>query len=364
MNIEYEDYRLVLHYLWIFISLAVTSVLYSLIFFSLRRQTSRLRNRQPSTNPTRTRSATANESINSSSSNININPTISPDKTPVATTTAETPATTEALTSNTNKGGHHKAFLLYPVIYVICTLPLALGRIATMAGVDVPISYFCTAAALITSNGWLDVLLWGVTRHRLLFSADVDTAETGLDTFTFMRTPAGRRYGNLVWVEGGGATAGGRNKRESGSRVGREVVGGGEWAGGLGNFGWFKRIGHGGRRKGLGMGWRRLGRGLGGAASGSSGDKSPAGAGRMPAATGRDDGLAIQMDMVTTVVVETAEGYRGPEGGKAGRAGRQDRRGGGIGGGAQTFAPQGRSRVYDAPAPSGVSEGRLDKDGQ
>ncbi|KAH6856396.1 putative G-protein coupled receptor protein [Chaetomium sp. MPI-CAGE-AT-0009] len=101
--------------------------------------------------------------------------------------------------------GHDKAFLLYPLIYILCTAPLALGRIATMAGVDVPVWYFCTAGALITSNGWLDVLLWGVTRHRLLFGADVDAEESGLDTFAFMRTPHGRRWGNMAcpeWLDG------------------------------------------------------------------------------------------------------------------------------------------------------------------
>ena len=94
------------------------------------------------------------------------------------------------------------AFLLYPVIYVVCTAPLALGRVATMAKADVPISYFCIAGALIGSNGWLDVLLWGLTRRNLLFNADVGSEETGIGTFAFMRTPHDRQYGNIVWVEG------------------------------------------------------------------------------------------------------------------------------------------------------------------
>nr|CDP30920.1 Putative protein of unknown function [Podospora anserina S mat+] len=126
-----------------------------------------------------------------------------------------------------------KAFLLYPLIYIICTLPLALGRIATMAGAHVPISYFCTAGALIASNGWLDVLLWGVTRHRLIFTeGGIDSEESGIGSFGvpelgmggwrgsgIIRTPVGRRFGNLVWVhaaagkgeegEGGGGRGGG-----------------------------------------------------------------------------------------------------------------------------------------------------------
>lgn len=96
----------------------------------------------------------------------------------------------------------HPGFLIYPIIYVVCTLPLALGRIATMAGAEVPLSYFCAAGALITSNGWLDVLLWGSTRRSIVFG-DVGEEDVGINTFTFMRTPPNRRFGNMVWVEGG-----------------------------------------------------------------------------------------------------------------------------------------------------------------
>lgn len=97
---------------------------------------------------------------------------------------------------------HHPAFLVYPLIYVVCTLPLAMGRVGTLAGADVPYWYFCMAGALITSNGWLDVLLWGTTRHTIVFGP-IDNADAlGLETFTFMRTPPQRQYGNIVWVQG------------------------------------------------------------------------------------------------------------------------------------------------------------------
>ncbi|KAM7190005.1 G protein-coupled glucose receptor regulating Gpa2 domain containing protein [Rhypophila sp. PSN 637] len=172
VSVKFETHRLVLHYLFIFISLAATSALYILIFFSLRKRESRQQNAR-STERSRL-----------------------PDPSPTSTICSNTAATSP------QGSGHHKAFLLYPVIYVVCTAPLALGRIATMAKVDVPISYFCVAGALIGSNGWLDVLLWGVTRKNLLFYSDVGSEETGLGTFTFMRTPHDRRYGNIVWVEG------------------------------------------------------------------------------------------------------------------------------------------------------------------
>lgn len=97
---------------------------------------------------------------------------------------------------------HHPAFLIYPLIYVVCTLPLALGRVGTLASAEVPYWYFCMAGALITSNGWLDVLLWGTTRHTVVFGPVGNADALGLETFAFMRTPPGREFGNIVWVQG------------------------------------------------------------------------------------------------------------------------------------------------------------------
>ncbi|KAK0629695.1 hypothetical protein B0T17DRAFT_615439 [Bombardia bombarda] len=206
VNVKYDTHRLVLHYLFIFISLAVTSVLYLLIFLSLRK---RRRQESPdlqlpsnSTNITGHHHQNANSTSSSTSTTTTHTSTTNKTRNTTTTTTNPSPTNRNNTIARANSGGHHNAFLLYPVIYVICTAPLALGRIATMAGAQVPISYFCTAGALITSNGWLDVLLWGVTRHSLLFGGDIGSQESGLDTFAFMRTPPERRYGNIVWVEG------------------------------------------------------------------------------------------------------------------------------------------------------------------
>lgn len=81
-------------------------------------------------------------------------------------------------------------------------MPLAIGRIAAMTGIHVPLGFFCAAGALIVSNGWLDVLLWGTTRHTIVFGRLEDADKLGLDTFDFMRTPSDRRFGNFVWVQG------------------------------------------------------------------------------------------------------------------------------------------------------------------
>ncbi|EAQ87865.1 hypothetical protein CHGG_04484 [Chaetomium globosum CBS 148.51] len=313
INVHYEGLRLYLHYLWIFLALAITSILYTLIFLSLRKK----RLSHSNNNLTAGAAADSTTNINDGSADINTNATdsITAKPLPKLTLHALHPPNTTTTTTTTTKppfnnhhthghprqggggsssgGGHDKAFLLYPLIYILCTAPLALGRIATMAGVDVPVWYFCTAGALITSNGWLDVLLWGVTRHRLLFGGDVDAEETGLDTFAFMRTPHGRRWGNMVWVEGGG----------SGKNGGGGSSGGGNGGEGKGEAG---KLGGLAKRR---MGWRPLGfgGGSGGGGQGESRGRGDGGGLSGAVTAGREDGLAIQMDMVTTVVVEPAD---------------------------------------------------------
>ncbi|KAK5657771.1 hypothetical protein OQA88_2844 [Cercophora sp. LCS_1] len=236
INVKYETYRLVFHYLFIFISLAGTSILYTLIFLHLRRR--------PASNssPTKGRSH-----------------------------------------SSRNTNHHHKAFLLYPVIYVICTAPLAIGRIVAMVGVKVPIAYFSVAGALITSNGWLDVLLWGLTRKNLLFNSQVDSEDTGLDTFTFMRTPPGRKYGNMVWVEGAGSTLRHAGGVEFGQPRTRKAPG------------WRKQA----------TGWRRLGLPRRGETRGRAKTASQESLrGGIGVGAHGDDNRTIHMDMVTSVVIE------------------------------------------------------------
>lgn len=79
--------------------------------------------------------------------------------------------------------GARPLMLMYPAIYVVCTIPLAAGRIATLAGQQPPLAYFCVAGAMIASNGWLDALLYSITRADLIFSESPPGDATGLETF-------------------------------------------------------------------------------------------------------------------------------------------------------------------------------------
>ncbi|KAK4966405.1 hypothetical protein LTR97_011240 [Elasticomyces elasticus] len=77
-----------------------------------------------------------------------------------------------------------KMIIAYPIVYVVCTLPLVTARLTSMAGGTVTFVELCVAGAMITSNGWLDVLLYTFTRRALLFGSDVPDESTGvLETF-------------------------------------------------------------------------------------------------------------------------------------------------------------------------------------
>ncbi|KAI9645733.1 hypothetical protein NHQ30_005165 [Ciborinia camelliae] len=92
--------------------------------------------------------------------------------------------------------------ILYPLIYTICTIPLATGRIASLAGKEISLEYFCVAGSMIACNGWLDVLLYASTRSEIVFSEFPPGEETGLETFAFMGK--GHSLGNTTTIEAGG----------------------------------------------------------------------------------------------------------------------------------------------------------------
>ncbi|KAK6083296.1 integral membrane protein [Seiridium cupressi] len=109
--------------------------------------------------------------------------------------------------------GHHPAFLVYQIIYIICTAPLASSRMAAMTGIKSGWAFYGFAGAMIASHvfllfdccrlWWLNVLLWSTT---IIFIGDKDIQETGLEKFAFVRTPPQRLYGNVVLVQGGNET--------------------------------------------------------------------------------------------------------------------------------------------------------------
>ncbi|KAK2728942.1 integral membrane protein [Colletotrichum kahawae] len=261
VNVRYEAMRLYLHYLWMFVSFFVTAVLYILIFNHIRRTDPSLQLPSSSNNSSASKTTRGRELGHAHTMS-----TVSQPSRPKTSSGQQGPAV------SSSSAGHHPAFLIYPIIYILCTAPLAMGRVITMSGRSVSLEYFCLAGSMIASNGWLDVLLFSTTRHVIIFNASPDYEETGIETFAFMRTPANRRYGNMVWVQGGDGQT-------------QHVSSGDEGTGG-----WLRKL----FRRGSGRGIKRDGHRRSGAHRSISQESL-----RRRGAT-----EGIQMETVTTVVVE------------------------------------------------------------
>ncbi|KAI1866371.1 uncharacterized protein JN550_007759 [Neoarthrinium moseri] len=61
------------------------------------------------------------------------------------------------------------SMLAYALAYTILTLPLAAGRMAAMTSDTLPKNYYLIAGGLFTSCGWVDTVLYTITRRSLLF---------------------------------------------------------------------------------------------------------------------------------------------------------------------------------------------------
>lgn len=203
--------------MYIFIALVATPVVYGAIFLHLRTRLIRdqmLGRMDPFNGSSKNGNESDNEPLNLTGGQ---RPPLRHKGSVLDVMTAPSSSSISNQQARGTHGGvsydHHPAFLIYPLIYVVCTLPLALGRVGSLAGAEIPLWYFCVAGALITSNGWLDCLLWGSTRHTIVFGPLDNADALGLETFNFMRTPPGREFGNMVWVQGraseGGVGGGG-----------------------------------------------------------------------------------------------------------------------------------------------------------
>ncbi|PMD36690.1 hypothetical protein L207DRAFT_532294 [Hyaloscypha variabilis F] len=107
----------------------------------------------------------------------------------------------DQMAKSQNLHGATPLMVLYPLIYTICTAPLAAGRIYALAGHDVSLGYFCAAGTMIACNGWLDVILYASTRADIVFSECAPGDDTGLETFAFMGK--GHKLGTTTTIEAG-----------------------------------------------------------------------------------------------------------------------------------------------------------------
>lgn len=90
-----------------------------------------------------------------------------------------------------------KFMVLYPAVYVVLTLPIAVGRMVAMTGTRMPDAFFIIAGSLLTSCGWIDALLYTLTR-RILVSNEISTVQYNRTAVTTVNTTnAGARPGDI-----------------------------------------------------------------------------------------------------------------------------------------------------------------------
>jgi hypothetical protein len=102
--------------------------------------------------------------------------------------------------------------VVYPLVYVICTIPLASARMASMSGHPPSLARLCLSGAMITSNGWLDVLLYTCTRRIMIFSDEPPPDENGIDTFATFWIEKPKRFGGECTIESLARSRRGRSK--------------------------------------------------------------------------------------------------------------------------------------------------------
>ena len=177
VNLEFKEERFYLHYLWIIIAEFATVIIYSLTFLILRR---RVKESFYTTSDTQMRATSA-----------------------------------------------AKLIIAYPIVYVVCTLPLVIARLTSMAGGTVTFVELIIAGAMITSNGWLDVLLYTLTRRALLFGPNgLDEHSRALDTF---RLRPDQAYGVTTTIEASNVNRrpSSRHRRKGSSQQLKDLVGAG-----------------------------------------------------------------------------------------------------------------------------------------
>ncbi|KAF2146242.1 uncharacterized protein K452DRAFT_220321 [Aplosporella prunicola CBS 121167] len=183
INREYNVLRLWTHYIWIFLAEFGTLFIYAFLFLKLHLQ------------------------LRQGSSQHHF-------RSPAAVARAQRAA---------------KVLLIYPIVYVICTLPLASARMSAITK-EPNLAHLCVAGAMITCNGWLDVLVFVLTRRVLDFADDAQephkhsrrtdsvgnsinvseaAAEELMDTFHLPFWNDAGRWGTTTVIEA--STAGGRN---------------------------------------------------------------------------------------------------------------------------------------------------------
>lgn len=80
--------------------------------------------------------------------------------------------------------------VLYPIIYIALTLPLAIGRMENVTGHPPSVTYFCIAGSLMTLSGLCDTVLYTLSRKNSILGLEQKlTADSGPSRLSSGRRP-------------------------------------------------------------------------------------------------------------------------------------------------------------------------------
>jgi hypothetical protein len=74
--------------------------------------------------------------------------------------------------------------VIYPLVYLVLSLPLAAGRMATARGNSPSKTYFGIAGCLMALSGLMDVTVYTLTRRHLLIDTEHSTTDRNYDNNT------------------------------------------------------------------------------------------------------------------------------------------------------------------------------------
>lgn len=67
--------------------------------------------------------------------------------------------------------------VIYPLVYLVLSLPLAAGRMSTARHIIQSRAYFAVAGSLMAISGLVDVLVYTLTRRHLLLETEISTSD-------------------------------------------------------------------------------------------------------------------------------------------------------------------------------------------
>lgn len=67
--------------------------------------------------------------------------------------------------------------VIYPIVYLVLSLPLAAGRMSTARHIVQSRGYFAVAGSLMALSGLVDVVVYTLTRRHLLLDTEISTSD-------------------------------------------------------------------------------------------------------------------------------------------------------------------------------------------